>query len=61
MILSVTFVPAAIALFLSGKVARKRVPPYMGQEGLRARTCRAMHNKALNVTLAVVIMVLSAC
>jgi cobalt-zinc-cadmium resistance protein CzcA len=60
MILSVTFVPAAIALFLSGKVAEKESPAMTWAKKAYVPTlAAAMHNKALTVTLAVVIMVLS--
>ena len=60
MILSVTFVPAAIALFLSGKVAEKE-----NRTVIRAKKIyvplltAAMQNKALTITVAVVIVVLS--
>ncbi len=60
MILSVTFVPAAIALFLSGKVAEKE-----NRTVIRAKKIyvplltSAMQNKALTITVAVVIVVLS--
>jgi len=60
MILSVTFVPAAIALFLSGKVAEKESAVVAWAKKLYAPAfAAAMRNKALTVTLAVVIMVLS--
>jgi cobalt-zinc-cadmium resistance protein CzcA len=60
MILSVTFVPAAIALFLSGKVAEKESAAMTwAKKAYVPALAAAMHNKALTVTLAVVIMVLS--
>ncbi|MDP1559657.1 MAG: CusA/CzcA family heavy metal efflux RND transporter [Nitrosomonas sp.] len=59
-ILSVTFVPAAIALFLSGKVEDKenRIVVWFKKIYLPTLTA-AMHNKGLTVTLAVVIVALS--
>ncbi len=59
-ILSVTFVPAAIALFLSGKVEDKETFIVMWAKRiyLPALTA-AMQHKALAVTLAVVIVTLS--
>ncbi|MEO7560234.1 MAG: CusA/CzcA family heavy metal efflux RND transporter, partial [Nitrosospira sp.] len=60
MILSVTFVPAAIALFLSGKVAEKESPAVIWAKKVYVPAlAAAMRNKALTVTLAVVIVVLS--
>ncbi|ODT86108.1 MAG: cation transporter [Nitrosomonadales bacterium SCN 54-20] len=60
MILSVTFVPAAIALFLSGKVAEKESAVVTWAKKVYVPALgAAMRNKALTVTLAVVIMVLS--
>ncbi|SDA10441.1 cobalt-zinc-cadmium resistance protein CzcA [Nitrosospira sp. Nsp18] len=60
MILSVTFIPAAIALFLSGKVAEKESPVVVWVKNMYVPALTAaMHNKALTVTLAVVIVVLS--
>lgn len=60
MILSVTFVPAAIALFLSGKVAEKESPAVTWAKKVYVPAlAAAMRNKALTITLAVVIMVLS--
>ncbi|MEO8995838.1 MAG: CusA/CzcA family heavy metal efflux RND transporter, partial [Nitrosospira sp.] len=60
MILSVTFIPAAIALFLSGKVAEKESPIVAWAKKMYVPAlAAAMHNKALTVTLAVVIVVLS--
>jgi cobalt-zinc-cadmium resistance protein CzcA len=60
MILSVTFVPAAIALFLSGKVAEKesRAVTWV-KKAYAPALAGAMRNKALTVTLAIVIMVLT--
>ena len=60
MILSVTFVPAAIALFLSGKVAEKESPAVAWARKIYLpMLAAAMRNKSLTVTLAVVILVLS--
>ena len=60
MILSVTFVPAAIALFLSGKVAEKESPAVTwAKKAYVPMLAAAMRNKGLTVTLAVVIVVLS--
>lgn len=60
MILSVTFVPAAIALFLSGKVAEKESPAVTWAKKVYVPAlAAAMRNKALTITLAVVIVVLS--
>ena len=60
MILSVTFVPAAIALFLSGKVAEKESPAVIWAKKVYVPMLAAtMRNKGLTVTLAVVIVVLS--
>ena len=60
MILSVTFVPAAIALFLSGKVAEKESPAIAWAKKVYVPALNgAMRNKELTVTLAVVIVVLS--
>jgi cobalt-zinc-cadmium resistance protein CzcA len=60
MILSVTFIPAAIALFLSGKVAEKESPVVAWAKKMYIPAlAAAMRNKALTVTLAVVIVALS--
>jgi heavy metal efflux system protein len=60
MILSVTFIPAAIALFLSGKVAEKESPVVAWAKRVYVPAlAAAMHNKVLTITLAVVIVVLS--
>ncbi len=60
MILSVTFIPAAIALFLSGKIAEKESPVVTWAKKMYVPAlAAAMRNKALTVTLAVVIVVLS--
>jgi cobalt-zinc-cadmium resistance protein CzcA len=60
MVLSITFVPAAIALFLSGKVAEKESPAVAwARKAYLPALAAAMHNKGLTVTLAVVIVVLS--
>jgi cobalt-zinc-cadmium resistance protein CzcA len=60
MALSVTFVPAALALFLTGKVAEKENVLVTWVKKIYAPAlAAAMRNKALTVTLAVVIVVLS--
>lgn len=57
MILSVTFIPAAVALLLSGKVAEKENPVvgWVKKAYLPALTA-AMNNRALTVTVAVVMV-----
>jgi len=60
MILSVTFVPAAIALFLSGKVTEKESTTVVwAKKAYVPALNAAMQNKELTITIAVVIMVLS--
>lgn len=60
MVLSVTFVPAALALFLTGKVAEKEnVLVTWAKKIYVPALAAAMRSKALTVTLAVVIVVLS--
>ncbi len=60
MILSVTFVPAAIALFLSGKVAEKESIAVVWAKKAYVPTLNAaMRNKELTITIAVVIVALS--
>ncbi len=60
MILSVTFVPAAIALFLSGKVTEKESTTVVwAKKAYVPALNAAMRNKELTITIAVVIMVLS--
>jgi cobalt-zinc-cadmium resistance protein CzcA len=60
MMLSVTFIPAAIALFLSGKVAEKESPVVTRAKKMYVPAlAAAMRNRMLTVTLAVVIVVLS--
>ncbi|MDN5752749.1 MAG: CusA/CzcA family heavy metal efflux RND transporter, partial [Nitrosospira sp.] len=60
MLLSVTFVPAALALLLTGKVAEKESFLVAWAKRLYVPAlAAAMRNKALTVTLAVVIVVLS--
>lgn len=60
MVLSVTFVPAALALFLTGKVAEKENVLITWVKKIYVPAlAAAMRNKALTVTLAVVIVVLS--
>ncbi len=60
MILSVTFVPAAIALFLSGKVAEKEsITVAWAKKAYVPTLNAAMRNKELTITIAVVIVALS--
>ena len=60
MILSVTFVPAAIALFLAGKVTEKESTTVVwAKKAYVPALNAAMRNKALTITIAVVIVVLS--
>ncbi len=60
MVLSVTFVPAAIALFLSGKIAEKESPAVAWARKIYLPAlAAAMRNKGLTITLAVVSLVLS--
>lgn len=59
-ILSLTFVPAAVALFLSGKVTEKESSTVAWAKGIYSPALdAAMRNKGLTVTLAVVVVVLS--
>ena len=59
MVLSVTFVPAAVALFLSGKVAEKESPAVTGRRKPTSPALSgAMRNKGLTVTMAIVIVML---
>ncbi|SFP59151.1 cobalt-zinc-cadmium resistance protein CzcA [Nitrosomonas cryotolerans] len=59
-ILSVTFVPAAIALFLTGKIEEKESRIVIWSKKIYSpMLTAAMHNKGLTITLAVVIVVLS--
>jgi len=60
MILSVTFVPAAIALFLSGNVAEKESTTVVwAKKAYVPALNAAMRNKELTITIAVVIVALS--
>ncbi|SET67006.1 cobalt-zinc-cadmium resistance protein CzcA [Nitrosospira multiformis] len=60
MILSVTFVPAAVALFLNGKFEEKESAAVAwARKVYRPALAAAMRNKEYTVTLAVVIVVLS--
>jgi len=60
MILSVTFVPAAIALFLSGNVAEKESTAVTwAKKAYVPALNAAMRNKELTITIAVVIVALS--
>ncbi len=60
MILSVTFVPAAIALFLSGNVAEKESTAVAwAKKAYVPALNAAMRNKELTITIAVVIVALS--
>ncbi len=60
-ILSITFVPAAVALFLTGKITDKesRIVVLAKRIYLPSLTA-AMNNKALTVTIAMVVIVLSS-
>ncbi len=59
-ILSVTFVPAAVAMFLSGKVIEKESAAVAWAKKIYASALTAaMRSKELTITLAVVIVVLS--
>jgi cobalt-zinc-cadmium resistance protein CzcA len=61
MILSVTFVPAAIAFFLSGKVQEKESPVMAWAKKIYSPILTAtMGNRELTVTIAVVVVVLSS-
>jgi len=58
--LSVTFVPAAVAMFLSGKMMEKEGAAVLWAKKIYAPTLNAaMDNKGLTVTIAAVIVVLS--
>ncbi|SNX60093.1 cobalt-zinc-cadmium resistance protein CzcA [Nitrosomonas ureae] len=58
--LSVTFVPAAVAMFLSGKMMEKEGATVLWAKKIYAPTLdAAMDNKGLTVTIAAVIVVLS--
>lgn len=60
MILSVTFVPAAIALFLSGKITEKESTSVTWAKKVYVPALKAaMRNKVLTITIAVVIVALS--
>ena len=60
MILSVTFVPAAIALFLSGKMTEKESTAVVwAKRSYLPVLNAAMKNKALTITVAVIIVALS--
>lgn len=60
MVLSITFVPAAVALFLSGKVTEKESPMVIwAKRAYKPMLIAAMHNHGLTVTIAVVIVILS--
>ena len=60
MILSMTFIPAAVALFISGKVEKKEQPLIVWiKKGYVPAFKWAMLNKALVLTIAVVSVVLS--
>lgn len=61
MILSVTFVPAAVALFLSGKVAEKESAAVAWAKKMYLPLLSAaMRNQGLTVAIAVVVVALSA-
>ncbi len=58
--LSVTFVPAAVAMFLSGKMMEKEGAAVQWAKNIYAPTLdMAMNNKGLTVTIATVIVILS--
>ncbi|PXX18321.1 cobalt-zinc-cadmium resistance protein CzcA [Nitrosomonas ureae] len=58
--LSVTFVPAAVAMFLSGKMMEKEGAAVLWAKKIYAPTLdAAMDNKGLTITIAAVIVVLS--
>jgi len=60
MILSVTFVPAAVALFLSGKIAEKESAAIAWAKKIYLPLLTsAMSNKELTLTLTVIIVILS--
>ncbi|AKH37489.1 MULTISPECIES: efflux RND transporter permease subunit [Nitrosomonas] len=60
MIFSITFVPAAVALFLSGKVTEKESPIVTWAKRVYMPMLNAaMRNRELTVTIAMVIVVLS--
>ncbi|SDY30284.1 efflux RND transporter permease subunit [Nitrosomonas sp. Nm58] len=60
MILSITFVPAAVALFLSGKVTEKEsLVVTWAKRIYKPMLIAAMRNHGLTITIAVVIVVLS--
>lgn len=60
MILSVTFVPAAIALFLSGKITEKESIAVTWAKKIYVPALNAaMRNKVLTITIAIVIVTLS--
>ncbi|WP_083566091.1 efflux RND transporter permease subunit [Nitrosovibrio sp. Nv17] len=60
MILSVTFVPAAVAQFLSGRLAERESPAVAwARRAYLPLLDAALRNRALTVTLAVVVMALS--
>jgi cobalt-zinc-cadmium resistance protein CzcA len=60
MILSVTFVPAAVALFLSGKITEKESAAVAWAKKMYLPLLSAaMHNRALTITIAVVVVALS--
>ena len=60
MLLSMTFVPAAIALFISGKVTEKESPAVIRVKQIYIPVLEAtLRNKELTVTVAVVFVVLS--
>ena len=61
LILSLTFVPAAVALFLTGKVTEKESPAVAWAKKIYLPALNtALDHRGLTVTLAVVIVVLSA-
>ena len=60
MILSVTFVPAAVAIFVSGKVSEKESAPVRwATRAYVPALAMAMRNRAITVTTAVVLMLVT--
>ena len=60
MILSVTFVPAAVAIFISGKVSEKESAPVrLATRFYIPALAMAMRNRAITVTAAIVLMVVT--
>lgn len=61
MILSVTFVPAAVAIFITGRVSEKESPPVRWATKLYIPAlAMAVRNRAITVTSALVLMLVTA-